>query len=221
MDISSWSQHVDLSDLDSGHINTTVGNIFHRGEQYRQKPPDSPKYPIEFNTILDHTFKHGRDAFYFFGRDGQSHGHTYVLCSVQAGQTSSCSSRYNASRSGGTLEARCEDPDDGLAYIHSKPNATSGTATISRDWLLVAKEMGNTLALNTGVSDANASISRLLTQLILQKPELNMVLPSLAEALAVSGGSLLKTVQDAPFVDYWVSSPYRPRRGSQLTGFIE
>ena len=222
VNMSSWPQQVDFKDLDSGHIKTTVDDLFHWGEQYDQKPPLFPKYPIEFNTILNNTSRHSRDAFYLLGRGGESHRDRYVLCSLRGGQTSSCSSRYNASRIGGTLESLCEHPDDGLAYIHSKPNATSGTTTISLDWLQIAREMGNALSLNTGVNDANASNSRLLTQLFLEEPELNVALPSPAEALAVlSSCTLLMAAKDAPFVDYWVSSSHYPRRGSLLTSFIE
>jgi hypothetical protein len=62
--------------------------------------------------------------------------------------------------------------------------------------------------------DANASTSRLLTQLILKpsdpspesfKVDLSPALPSIGEALAVlSGCTLLLSMLDTPFVMFWV-----------------
>jgi hypothetical protein len=70
----------------------------------------------------------------------------------------------------------------------------------------------------TLVMDANASTSRLLTQLILKptdpspeslKVDLSPALPSIGEALAVlSGCTLLLSMLDTPFVMFWVRFPF-------------
>jgi hypothetical protein len=64
------------------------------------------------------------------------------------------------------------------------------------------------------VMDANASTSRLLTQLILKptdpspasfKVDLSPALPSIGEALAVLAGcTMLLSMLDTPFVTFWV-----------------
>ena len=57
--------------------------------------------------------------------------------------------------------------------------------------------------------DGNGSTSRVLNQLASTRAELNPLLPSMAEALAVMAGSVLVTsVENAPFVPYFVSSAF-------------
>jgi hypothetical protein len=108
------------------------------------------------------------------------------------------------------MEALCEDRDPGTAYFHS--NATEEDGLGMPDWKDVGFDWSNSMSLNTGIMDANASISRLLTQFNFDKNpdgnwDLDATLPSVAEALAVlSGGSLLMSAVDAPFVNFWVSN---------------
>jgi hypothetical protein len=66
----------------------------------------------------------------------------------------------------------------------------------------------NSLSLNTGVTDGDASNSRMLSQFQLKNMDgLNPALPSPAEALAVlMGSTLLMSAQDSPFVEFWVRS---------------
>lgn len=64
----------------------------------------------------------------------------YALCQLKVSQSPNCSTSYNASAGGATLEAVCEDPSDELAYIHSLTNATSGNVSISQDWPNIASE---------------------------------------------------------------------------------
>ena len=66
----------------------------------------------------------------------------YALCQLKVSQTPYCSSQYNASASGGTLEAICEDGNDELQYIRSLPTAISGNDTVSNDWPNVASMWG-------------------------------------------------------------------------------
>lgn len=68
------------------------------------------------------------------------------------------------------------------------------------------------LSLNAGIFDGNASNARLLTQFPLfdqnaqpGMPQLDPSLPSPAEALAVmAGDTLLLSITDAPFVEFYV-----------------
>lgn len=61
-------------------------------------------------------------------------GTNYALCQLSAGMTPFCSSHYNASSSGGSLQAVCED-NDRLQYNNSVSDAWSGNDTLSADWV--------------------------------------------------------------------------------------
>jgi len=128
----------------------------------------------------------------------------YFLCKAKAGLTPVCATEYTATGSGGQMSTHCEDKEDPMAYIRGN---SSRIETTSLDWFNVATTTFNSLSLNNGVTDGAASNARMLTQLMLQKGELNPSLPSPAEALAVMGGcSLLMSAEDSPFVEFWVSS---------------
>lgn len=58
----------------------------------------------------------------------------YALCQLQVSWTANCSTRFNASASGSTLKAVCEDPNDTYRFIESNSSAGSGSGTLSRDW---------------------------------------------------------------------------------------
>lgn len=118
-----------------------------------------------------------------------------------------CSTWYNVSGTvGGHLNSHCEDPSDLMAYSKS---VTDAPIAISTDWRNVISEWALSLSLNTGVSNANSSTSRLLSQFIPAKPswgnvELNGLMPSIAEALAVmSGCTLLLSTTASSFYHYW------------------
>ncbi|KAF2470715.1 uncharacterized protein BDR25DRAFT_261867 [Lindgomyces ingoldianus] len=181
-------------------------------------PPVFARLPGPFNTIMNHTTpgRYGRDSIYLLGQGGKDSGANltgqFVLCQIKVSISPYCSSTYNASGSGGSLEANCEDENDGLMYIKSLTNATEVRHV--PDWRDIGFDWANSMSLNTGIMDGDASNSRLLTQLILQKKEdskgddadfdLNPTLPSPAEALAVmSGCTLLMSAQDTPFVEFW------------------
>lgn len=105
------------------------------------------------------------------------------------------------------MESICDDPNDQFAYIKSYPNATAIESV--PNWRDIGFDWSNSLSLNTGIMDGDASNSRLLNQLIIQKDnegnyDLSPALPSVAEALAVmSGCTLLKSTIDAPFRTFW------------------
>ncbi|KAF2639167.1 hypothetical protein P280DRAFT_519366 [Massarina eburnea CBS 473.64] len=175
-------------------------------------PPVFARIPKAFNTIMNHTGPWSRGAIYFLGsggpmNDGNNLNGTYTLCKMWASLTAKCTTRYNATGSGGTMEALCEDRGDDMAF--NKSNATATENVRQNNWKDVAFDWANSMSLNTGIMDADASNSRLLTQLILHNDtagdiDLNPALPSPAEALAVmSGCTLLTSSIDAPFTMDW------------------
>ncbi|OCK83244.1 hypothetical protein K432DRAFT_402226 [Lepidopterella palustris CBS 459.81] len=198
----SWSTLIPGGDRSTTN-KTVVDDLFGWRNETGHLPPVFAKIPIDFNTIMNHTsYPWGRDAIYLLGTGDPSLAEKYVLCSMKVSLSPACSTRYNATGSGGTMEAICEDPTDDLAYVHSLSNASVGLT--NQDWPNIGFDWANSMSLNTGIVDANASNSRLLTQLILQSPELNKALPSPAEALAVMAGcTLLMSAQDTPFVEFW------------------
>lgn len=186
-------------------------------------PPVFSRFPKPFNTILNHTsFAWGRPAIYVMGQGGDgtagpNMSHIYSVCKIDVDVTPYCSTRYQAGGSGGKMQALCGNPAEGtvgdMAYVKSLTNATlvRGLA----NWRDVGTDWANSLSLGTGISDGEASNSRLLMQLQLVptgdpdnlEVKLNPLLPSMAEAIAVlSGCTLLKSFIDAPFVPFWVSA---------------
>jgi hypothetical protein len=117
-------------------------------------PPVFPKLPIGHNTIINDTLDipYGRDAIYLLGNstiekapgaillDPSNDTFVYPLCKITVNQTPYCSTWYNASNTGATMEAICEDTTDKLAYNVSLTNATRGNSSLSRDWPNIAGE---------------------------------------------------------------------------------
>ena len=192
-----WPDSYDLPTPPSWLNVTVVDDVFGFGEKYNRRHPVFPKYPLPFNTILNHT-KGYFDTLYLLAASSSS----YMLCSIRQSLTPNCSTIYRASLSGGSLESRCEDPSDALAYSKSDSKATNGV--LNKDWINVAISWGTSLSLNAGISDGNAANARLLSQLIPTTRSLDPSLPSIAEGLAVLAGStLLTSSRDAPFIHFW------------------
>jgi hypothetical protein len=222
-----WPNHelVNITTWETVRINATTTNktnvddIFGWNDRERiNYPPVFAKYPKPFNTIMNHTVPWGRPSIYLLGQggpadDGSDATGTYALCKIDVSITPECSTRYNVTGSGGTMEALCEGRAGNMAYIKSQPDALRHISIA--DWRDIGTDWSNSLSLNTGIMDGNASNSRLLTQLMLMpknpdpkalQVDLSQALPSMAEALAVmSGCTLLKAMLDAPFVMFWVS----------------
>jgi len=177
-------------------------------------PPVFSRFPAPFNTVMNHTSRAwGRDSIYLLGAgglmdNGVDNNSTYALCRMHVTLTAKCTTQYNATGSGGTMEALCEDRDENMSFKHSNSSASEGLNVIN--WRDVGFDWSNSMSLNTGIMDADASNSRLLTQLILHDDDkgdidLNPTLPSPAEALAVmSGCTLLMSALEAPYVMDWV-----------------
>ncbi|KAI4743712.1 hypothetical protein E4T50_05909 [Aureobasidium sp. EXF-12298] len=184
---------------------TVVDDIFEWGPEYLTSPPVFPKLPLSYNTVMNHTGAYGRKAIYLLGRDAAAN---YALCSLKVFQTPFCSTEYNASVVGATLEAKCSDnisdPTNPLRYYNNTETPRSGNDTISKDWPNIGTEWSNSLSLNDGIIDGQASNARLLTELILKTPLLPLDRPSIAEALAVLASStLLMSWLDAPFTQFY------------------
>lgn len=160
-------------------------------------PPVFPRYPAAFNTVMNHTsFAWGRDSIYLMGAggnmdDGTALNGTYLVCKIHVTLTSRCTTEYNATGSGGSMEALCEDRDPHMAYINSNSSEPENVAVV--DWRDIGFDWSNSMSLGAGINDAAASNARLLTQLMLKENDrgeydLSPSLPSPAEALAVMSG---------------------------------
>jgi hypothetical protein len=190
---------------------TAVDDIFGFGNRYgihnvSRTPPIFPKYPIDYNTILNTTGWYA-DSIYLLGKSATADP-PYVLCSLRSTLSPNCSTHYNVTFGGGTLTSHCEDEADPQMYHHHHPEAPIGW--IEFDWKNIASEWGNALSLNAGITDGDASVARLLTGSILGSDKdvptdrLNPNMPSIAESLAtLAGSTLLISARDAPFVHNW------------------
>ncbi|MCJ1413824.1 hypothetical protein MMC32_000149 [Xylographa parallela] len=195
---SSWPLDYDLPAAPEWLNSTAVDDIFEFGEKYGRQPPIFPKFPIEYNTILNTTLEYV-DALYVLAA---SSADQYMLCSLSVSLTPNCSTWYNSSISGGVMWSHCEDSSDPLAYSKTHANATSGFR--EKDWVAAAFYWAVTVDLNGGISDSDDSTARLLTQLMPTSYSLDPALPSIAEALAVMAGpTLLTGSMDSPFVHFF------------------
>jgi hypothetical protein len=204
LDPSTWPTGYDIFHINDTHGKpdwgnaTVVDDIFRFGQKYNRRPPVFAKFPIRHNIILNST-TNWVDALYILAT---SPTNDFMLCSLSASLSTNCSTWYNASISGGSMASHCEDQSDALQYSKRLPNATNGIR--SNDWVDVATDWASGVDLNGGISDANDSISRLLTELIPTSYTLNPKLPSIAEALAVlTGCTLIVSSIGAPFVHFY------------------
>ncbi|KAF1962908.1 hypothetical protein CC80DRAFT_369861, partial [Byssothecium circinans] len=196
---------------------TVVDEIFGWAKQDKtllsDYPPVFARIPKTFNTVLNHSsFAWNRSAIYLLGSggpidNGPNLNGTYTLCKMYTTLTAKCTTQYNATGSGGTMEALCEGKGDDMAFHKSYPNATD--TPMQTNWRDVAYDWANSMSLNAGITDGEASNARILTQLILRdnkkgEIDLDPALPSPAEALAVmSGCTLLMSAIDSPFILDW------------------
>jgi hypothetical protein len=141
---------------------TPLDSLFGWGPSYGAYswPPVFPKLPLGYNTIINDTLDihtslpipYGREAIYLLGNstvelepgafalNTSMDTFVYPLCKLTVNHTPNCSTWYNASSTGATMQATCEEPNDEWRYIKSLQNATSGNDTLSRDWPNIASE---------------------------------------------------------------------------------
>lgn len=185
---------------------TVVDDIFEWGAKYKRQPPVFPMYPIEFNSLTNISVPQS-DSVYMLIKAPDHSTEDFTVCQLRSYLSPSCSTFYNVSGlNGGQLEARCDDPNNKLAYDKSVPDVP---LTWNTDWRNVAQEWILSMSLNTGLSNANSSTSRLLAQLIPLVPswgsvELSPLTPSISELMAVmAGNTLMLSTTDATFYHYW------------------
>ncbi|KAF2844922.1 hypothetical protein T440DRAFT_461331 [Plenodomus tracheiphilus IPT5] len=165
-----------------------------------QARPVFLKFPIDANTLANHTATGPRPAAYLLGKAPDGTTDDYFLCSMKTGVTTSCTTRYNASSEGQSLEALCANgarsqDDDAMV-----PPTVGSDRTALSGWLGMAFDLLNSISLNNGVFDGDASTARILTQLQLKEPVLNKTLPSPAEGLAsIMMCTVLDLTQNFPF----------------------
>jgi hypothetical protein len=205
VDGSTWDE---LRNKATTTKKTEVDELFRWNNDSRANyPPVFAKYPMPFNTLMNHTsFPWGRASIYLLGQGGEASDSNmtgvFSLCKIEMSITPECATQYNARSGGGTMEALCEDKSADMSYIHHNPDAQGINGVVN--WKDVGFDWANSLSLQTGIVDGNASNSRLLNQLMLQpknsdpenfQVDLNPALPSMGEALAVlSGCTLLKSM---------------------------
>lgn len=220
VNITTWKEEGLMSKATTTN-KTVVDEIFGwNNESLTNYPPVFSKYPLTFNTLMNHTsYPWGRPYIYLLGRggpadDGTNLSDTYAVCRLGMSITPGCATQYNARSGGGTMEALCEGRDQDMAFEKHHPEG-QWVENVA-NWRDIGFDWSNSLSLQTGIMDGSASNSRLLTQLMLNpkntsrenfQVDLSPALPSMGEALAVmSGCTLLKSMMDTPFVTHeWVS----------------
>lgn len=127
----------------------------------------------------------------------------YTMCQIRGWASTSCSTSYDLSgASGGSLATNC-DASNPMAYSNSV-SPIPPIPLASGDYRNVASQWLQSTSLGTGITNANASSGRLLSQLALTTNGLPPLTPSLAEMLAVMGGStLLLSTIDSTYLHYW------------------
>ncbi|KAI1389665.1 uncharacterized protein F4822DRAFT_399193 [Hypoxylon trugodes] len=187
--VDDWFNDVPPPNDDEWLNRTAVDDVFQWGPKYHRRPPVFQLYPLDFNMITN-TSVAGSDSIYILAK---SDIEDYALCQLRSWVSTNCSTEFDLSGiSGGHMRAHCEDPDDTNSYaaasgnddVHSPPDP-------SVDWRNLADQWRLSMDLNGGVQNNNASNARIMTNLILQSPSLNPLLPSMAEALAVLSSSTL------------------------------
>ncbi|EQL33631.1 hypothetical protein, variant [Blastomyces dermatitidis ATCC 26199] len=183
---------------------TAVDDIF--GFSERKLPPIFPKLPLPHNTLVNGTLRfHIRDSLYILlASPPYITDPPYALCAIKAGLTTQCSTKYQATASGGNLAAICDEPDDDFRYNKDRNDLPS--IEWDENWEDMSTEWANSLSLGTGITDGYASNTRLLTQLIppldpnSDTYSLSDTIPSVAEAFAAMAAStLLMSTEGANF----------------------
>ncbi|OHE95261.1 hypothetical protein CORC01_09406 [Colletotrichum orchidophilum] len=196
---------------------TSVDGVFRWGKDYGRRPPvfqlvsdpdgriyeartnSYPKYPSDFNIITNTSAV--SDAIYILTKSVFIAN--YTLCEMRSWVSPSCSTHFNISGTAGAhMQAHCDDSGDTDSYTNVHTEVTESTPVT--DWKNIADQWRLSMDLNGGAQNNNASNARILSQFVLQEPQLNPLLPSMAEALAVYASStLIIGSLNTPFEHYW------------------
>ncbi|RAK72311.1 uncharacterized protein BO72DRAFT_389887 [Aspergillus fijiensis CBS 313.89] len=191
---------------------TVVDEVFGFAPGTYHPAPVFPIYPTEYNTIFNAKVENS-SALYLLGTAPTGHDPAYVLCALKAKQSGLCSAQYQVDSSGAELSTRCEDPTDTLQYSRRVPGVVEDNYDIN--WKSVGWLWLDAVSLGSGIAGEDASIERLLTQMVpaydnsSNTASLNANVPSVAEAIAVlTSVTLMISSQDAPYVPFWNYSGY-------------
>ncbi|OAA65033.1 hypothetical protein ISF_04443 [Cordyceps fumosorosea ARSEF 2679] len=198
---------------DADYLNrTVVDDLFRWGPKYMRRPPVFRLFPADYNTVVNPIpLLSESDAIYIMGKSPSPDlKEYYAMCELRSWVSPRCSTQFNISGiTGSKLVAHCEDPKDLNSYRHSF-DVPPKWEEPSPDWKRqtqpqnLADQWRTASDLNGGERNSNPANSRILTQLILPRAELQPHLPSLAEALAVFASSTLVLGSvDSPFEHYW------------------
>ncbi|KAH8682779.1 hypothetical protein BGZ60DRAFT_368585 [Tricladium varicosporioides] len=208
---------------------TPLDDIFLWGEKYNRQPPTFGMWPIEYNSIVNVSVHGpsgglwGADSNYLLIKAPNATTTDWTLCQLRSFNVPSCSTKFNMSgTSGAHLESHCEDPNDSLAYIKTTKSPIDEIIGPKPDYRDIGSTWIKSLALNTGISNANASNGRILSQFVIGGggtggPKLSPLLPSIAEQLAVLAGNtlLMSSAFSSPY-HYWNYSDALLTPGARL-----
>lgn len=206
---------------------TAVDDIFGWGEKYGRRPPVFELYPSDSNLYANSTMPWG-SSIYFISKSRLMDN--YTVCEVHSWPAIQCSTRFDVSGTTGmTLETDCSQDIDYYpgnssmyttnpdAYVHYM-NAND-TIADSPDWKQIINGWIISLSLDGGLTNSDASVSRMMTEFALREPQLNASLPSMAEALSsIIVNTLVTSAIDTPFIHYWhYNETILPGRGELVT----
>ncbi|KAI1760443.1 hypothetical protein GGR53DRAFT_81330 [Hypoxylon sp. FL1150] len=216
--VDDWFNDVPPPTDDEWLNRTVVDDIFRWGPNYQRRPPVFQLYPIDFNMITNTTVSLS-DSVYILGKSGFVDD--FTLCELRSWVTPKCSTQFNVSGiSGANMYAHCEDSEDENTYeAASGNNDTTNPPWPVTDWRNVAEQWRLSMDLNGGTQNNNASNARIMTNLILQKPQLDPLLPSMSEALAVLASStLISSSLGSTFRMEWIYKALEDASDAKLSG---
>ncbi|RYO95541.1 hypothetical protein DL764_007663 [Monosporascus ibericus] len=180
---------------------TVVDEIFQWGPGYDRLPPVFQLYPIAHNMVVNMSVINST-AIYILMKPNFPDLDDFTLCELRSWVTTKCSTEFDLlGLAGGEMRVNCEDPGDENAYRRSVEDVPPW---MSPDWRNVMDQWQLSMNVNGGVTNNNASNARILTQLILRRPALDPLLPSVAEAIAVYASSALVAGSiQSTFRHYW------------------
>ena len=184
-----------------------------------QWAPWFSKLPIDYNSVVNASKPWGSEWIYMLGKADQAvvgSTNNYTLCGIRSYQYLECSTSLWETKSGGQLSVHCGDDKEVWKKYSATRNATlpppggnSPTSIDSKNWKDIGTEWINSMYLNTGISDGNASIARFLTLSIPSYSndtgaKLSPNFPSIAEGIGLLASHTLLMASDvAPFIHYW------------------
>ncbi|RYP63154.1 hypothetical protein DL770_009446 [Monosporascus sp. CRB-9-2] len=199
--LDDWRTDIPIAREGEWLNRTVVDNIFQWGPDYDRLPPVFQLYPIPHNMIVN-TSVINSTAIYILMKPNFPDLDDFTLCELRSWVTTKCSTEFDLlGLAGGEMRANCEDPGDENAYQRSVEGVPPW---MSPDWRNLVDQWQLSMNVNGGVTNNNASNARILTQLVLRRPALDPLLPSVAEALAVYASSALVAGSiQSTFRHYW------------------